>query len=37
MALETARALAANERDDSLHVARILLLLFAQDTKEGSP
>jgi len=37
MALETARALAATERDDSLHVARLLLLLLAQTGKTDKP
>lgn len=35
MALEIARALAANERDDNLHIARILLLINACSGRKG--
>ncbi|MDO9203587.1 MAG: hypothetical protein Q7U58_20005 [Hydrogenophaga sp.] len=37
MALELARALAATERDDSLHMARLLLLLTAHAGDKGRP
>ena len=37
MALELARALAATERDDNLHVARLLLLLRAQSGNKKKP
>lgn len=37
MALELARALAATERDDNLHVARLLLLLLAQSGDKKKP
>jgi hypothetical protein len=37
MALELARAAAATERDDNLHVARLLLLLLAQSSGKGKP
>ncbi|MEA9861305.1 hypothetical protein ABFU27_17190 [Xanthomonas campestris pv. raphani] len=37
MALELARALAATERDDNLHVARLLLLLRAQSGEKKKP
>lgn len=37
MALEIARALAATERDDNLHVARILLLLHAHSRGRSKP
>lgn len=37
MALEIARAAAAAERDDNLHVARLLLLLATRSDKENKP
>ena len=37
MALELARALAATERDDNLHVARLLLLMSAHAGDKGRP
>jgi len=37
MALELARALAATERDDNLHIARLLLLMVAHAGNKGRP
>lgn len=37
MALELARALAATERDDNLHMARLLLLMVAHAGDKGRP
>lgn len=37
MALELARALAATERDDNLHIARLLLLMVAHSGDKGRP
>lgn len=37
MALELARALAATERDDNLHMARLLLLMAAHAGDKGRP
>lgn len=37
MALELARALAATERDDNLHISRLLLLLAAHAGDKGRP